>query len=77
MTTVLEMSEAHLLNVQREIQTLQSRQVEINNEIERLTEYLQGGVKAVEEAKSEAQAALANTAAAPPEINSNFDSITS
>ena len=40
MTSILEMAEAHVLNVQREIQNLEQRKVEINNQIQNLTEYL-------------------------------------
>ena len=77
MTTVLDMAEAHLLNVQREIQILEKRKQEVDTEIEKLSEYLQGGVEAVDGAKSEAQAALAEQAVTSPDINSNFNSITS
>ena len=78
MTTLLDMAEAHLLNVQREIQTLEQRKQEIDAEVEKLSAYLQGGVVTVGGAKSEAQAALAEQAATPPIINdSNFNSITS
>ena len=40
MTTIKDMAEAHLLNVQREIQTLEQRKKEIDAEINRLSEYL-------------------------------------
>ena len=40
MATVKEMAEAHLLNVQREIQNLSQRRSEIDKEIETLNTYL-------------------------------------
>ena len=76
MTSILEMAEAHVLNVQREIQTLEQRKLEIDTQIGNLREYLQGGVEAVEVARSDAGAALAQEAASPPNVNNNFNSIT-
>ena len=43
MATLQEMAEAHLLNVQREIQQLTERKGTIDQEIERLHSYLQEG----------------------------------
>lgn len=43
MPTMAEMVEAHLLNVQREINNLQQRKVAIDEEIEKLSKYLQEG----------------------------------
>jgi len=63
------MSEAHLINVQREIQNLENRKLEIDSELEKLTTYLNEGVQAVEQAKSEAQAALASETATPSTVN--------
>ena len=77
MTSILEMAEAHVLNVQREIQNLEQRKLEIDNQIQNLTEYLQGGVEAVEVARSDAGAALAQEAASAPNANTNFNSIKS
>ena len=65
MTNILEMAEAHLMNIQREIQVLEQRKVEIDKEISRLSEYLEGGVVAVSDAKSEASAALDSPTATP------------
>ena len=45
MPSVLEMAEAHLLNVQREIATLEQRKVEIDQEVEKLKSYLEEGVQ--------------------------------
>ena len=65
MTNILEMAEAHLVNIQREIQVLEQRKIEIDKEISRLSEYLEGGVVAVSDAKSEASAALDSPTATP------------
>jgi hypothetical protein len=43
MASVLEMAEAHLLNVQREINSLLERRSVIENDINRLTSYLKEG----------------------------------
>ena len=66
MSNVLDMAEAHLLNVQREVQNLEQKKQEIDKEIEKLTEYLNEGVQVVNTAKSEANAALAEQTK-PPE----------
>ena len=65
MTNILEMAEAHLMNIQREVQVLEQRKIEIDKEISRLSEYLEGGVVAVSDAKSEASAALDSPTATP------------
>ena len=65
MTNILEMAEAHLMNIQREIQVLEQRKVESDKEISRLSEYLEGGVVTVSDAKSEASAALDSPTATP------------
>ena len=49
MATLQEMAEAHLLNVQREIQQLTERKGTIDQEIERLHSYLQDGKQTLEE----------------------------
>jgi|TARA_Y100000004_G_C8640089_1_gene296632 cell division protein FtsB len=54
MPSLKEMAEAHLLNVQREIQTLKQRQVEIGEEIKKLESYLEEGVRDLNEPQSEA-----------------------
>ena len=61
MSDVVEMAEAHLLNVQREIQTLQERNVQIEQEIEKLTSYLNEGVQQLQEVKSNADATLTDS----------------
>ena len=65
MKKLIDMSEAHLLNVQREITSLEQRKVEIDSEISKLTEYLREGVDTVTQAKSEANAALAEPQSTP------------
>jgi hypothetical protein len=45
MAKLIEMAEAHLLNVQREIANLEQRKVEIDSEVEKLKSYLQEGVQ--------------------------------
>ena len=49
MATLKEMAEAHLLNVNREIQQLTERKETIDKEIERLHSYLQEGKQTLEE----------------------------
>ena len=58
MSDVVEMAEAHLLNVQREIQTLKERSVQIEQEIDKLTSYLNEGVQQLQTVKSQADAEL-------------------
>lgn len=65
MSTVAEMAEAHLLNVQREIQNLNERKVQIDQEIEQLTSYLNDGAKELQEAQSEAEAVQASAPETP------------
>ena len=56
MSDVVEMAEAHLLNVQREIQTLRDRGGQIEQEIEKLTSYLNDGVQELQTVKSQEEA---------------------
>ena len=49
MATLKEMAEAHLLNVQREIKQLNERKAAIDQDIARLTSYLDEGKKTLEE----------------------------
>jgi len=49
MASILEMAEAHLLNVQRELQNLSQKRSEIDKEIETLNGYLVEGAKVVQE----------------------------
>jgi len=59
MATVKEMAEAHLLNVQREIQNLTQRKTDIEAEIETLNTYLVEGSKTLQGESSEATDATA------------------
>jgi hypothetical protein len=49
---MIEMVEAHLMNVQREIKTLGDRKVAIDQEIEKLTEYLKAGAQELDSQKA-------------------------
>jgi hypothetical protein len=49
MASLKDMAEAHLLNVQREIQQLQERKTSIDQEIERLSSYLTEGKQTLEQ----------------------------
>ena len=55
MTTMKEMAEAHLLNVQREIQNLSARRAEIETELQTLNEYLLEGSKVLSEVPTETE----------------------
>ena len=44
---IVDMAEAHLLNVQRELQALSQRKTEIDGEISKLEGYLKDGIEAV------------------------------
>ena len=48
MPTEREMAEAHLLNVQREIQVVDQRIAELNSEKERMIEYLNEGLQTLQ-----------------------------
>ena len=50
---IVDMAEAHLLNVQRELQTLSQRKVEIEGEISKLEGYLKDGIEAISSYSSE------------------------
>lgn len=78
MTSVLDMAEAHIINVQRELQQLEKRKEDVQAEIDRLTQYLGEAAGVVETAKSEAQAALAGSATSTStEREFPFQSVTS
>tara|TARA_R100000008_G_scaffold61949_3_gene39235 strand:+ start:633 stop:818 length:186 start_codon:yes stop_codon:yes gene_type:complete len=57
MATIKEMAEAHLLNVQREIQTLTQKRAELDRELNTLNEYLVEGSKTLAEPPSDDPAA--------------------
>ena len=48
MPTEREMAEAHLLNVQREIQVVDQKIAELNSEKERMIEYLNEGLQTLQ-----------------------------
>jgi hypothetical protein len=49
MVTLAQMAEAHLLNVQREIASLNEKKNQIDAEVKRLTDYLNEGVSVLKE----------------------------
>ena len=67
MASMVEMVEAHLLNVQREIKNLNERKVQIDQEIDRLEEYLKVGAASLEESRPDAPVAPAAPAAPAPQ----------
>jgi len=60
MVSIKEMAEAHLLNVQREIQNLSQRKADIEKEIDTLNKYLVDGSEALQGESSEASDAAAS-----------------
>lgn len=54
MPTMIEMVEAHLINVQREMNTLTERKNAIEQEVQKLQNYLNDGVSVLNEAKDTA-----------------------
>jgi hypothetical protein len=67
MPSMAEMVEAHLLNVQREIQTLEERKVVIDTEIDKLKNYLAEGQVTLRQVNStqKKQDAPASTVSSP------------
>ena len=55
MKELLEMTEAHLTNVQQEIERLSLQKEQISNEIVRLNDYLEQGVKVLDSHRPESQ----------------------
>ena len=53
MISMKEMVQAHLLNVEREVKTLEDRKVDIDQEIEKLKAYLSDGVTTLNEVVAE------------------------
>lgn len=62
--SILQMAEAHLLNVQREVQKLEAKRLGVDEEIERLKGYLTESVESVNIARMESQEEPLNTPAA-------------
>ena len=52
MVTLAQMAEAHLVNVQREIANLQETKRKVEEDIKRLTEYFEQGVKVLNESRA-------------------------
>ncbi len=74
MSRITEMAEAHLLNVQREIQNLTERKAQIEQEIENLTAYLNDGARELQEAQSNAEAEQAQAPEVP--LSGDTDHVT-
>ena len=55
MPTAKEMAEAHLVNVENQIQHLQQQQATIDAEIARLTAYLEEGAKELNDSAGNAE----------------------
>lgn len=55
MKELLDMSEAHLMNVRQEIERLSEQKEQITGEIERLTDYFEQGVKVLDSHRTESQ----------------------
>jgi len=55
MKELLEMTEAHLTNVQQEIERLSQQREQISNEIVRLSDYLEQGAKVLDSHRAESQ----------------------
>ena len=55
MKELLDMTEAHLTNVQQEIERLSLQREQISNEIVRLNDYLEQGVKVLDSHRAESQ----------------------
>lgn len=61
MPTMIEMVEAHLLNVQREVNSLTERKNAIDNEIQKLQKYVTDGVTVLNEAKNATKPSVTDT----------------
>lgn len=65
MSNILEMAEMHLLQVERDIQNLQQQKEKITSDIQKLSEHLQQGAYELAQAKSKAEAELADSDVVP------------
>jgi hypothetical protein len=67
-----EMVQAHLLNVEREINTLEERKVAIDQEIEKLQSYLNEGVDTLKEVVVEDGGENTTSSVNPEEVPKEF-----
>ena len=65
MSNILEMAEMHLLQVQRDIRNLEQQKTKIEDDLQNLTIHLQEGATELAQAKSKAEAELADSSAVP------------
>ncbi len=65
MSNILEMAEMHLLQVQRDIRNLEQQKTKIEDDLQKLTIHLQEGATELAQAKSKAEAELADSSAVP------------
>ena len=72
MPSMADMVEAHLVNVQREIATLQERKVAIDAEIAKLESYLQEGKQQLQQAASSSDEEESKPAIQPVKQSSLF-----
>ena len=71
MPTMAEMVEAHLTNVQREINTLQERKSQIDAEISKLEQYLKEGVETLKSSQTPVESVeTVETPTTPPVFTS-------
>jgi hypothetical protein len=67
-----DMVQAHLLNVEREIKTLEERKVAIDQEIEKLQSYLNEGVDTLKEVVVEDGGENTTSSVNPEEVPKEF-----
>lgn len=72
MPSMADMVEAHLVNVQREIATLQERKVAIDTEIAKLESYLQEGKQQLQQAVASSDEEESKPAIQPVKQSSLF-----
>jgi hypothetical protein len=72
MPSMEEMVQAHLLNVEREIKTLEERKVAIDQEIEKLQSYLNEGVDTLKEVVVEDGGENTTPSVNPEEVPKEF-----
>jgi|SaaInl4_100m_RNA_FD_contig_61_252848_length_939_multi_3_in_0_out_0_1 hypothetical protein len=72
MPSMEDMVQAHLLNVEREIKTLEERKVAIDQEIEKLQSYLNEGVDTLKEVVVEDGGENTTSSVNPEEVPKEF-----